>query len=144
MTEMTLSRRWYLDSSTIGLLALGDFQCVTLEDAVRAPGVKVQDKTAIPVGRYRVIVNFSQRFQRPMPLLLDVPMFTGIRIHSGNCEYDTMGCILVGRSRMKDWITRSRETFDALFPLIDQPYADGLWITVTDDPVQDLRQPEAT
>jgi hypothetical protein len=138
---MTVARRWYSERSTIGALALGDFSCFTLEDRVRALGVKVPDETAIPAGRYRVIVDFSNRFQRRMPLLLEVPMFTGIRIHPGNTDRNTEGCILVGESRAPDWIGGSRAAFAALFPLIDA--AEDLWITLTDEPVEDSRQPEA-
>jgi hypothetical protein len=134
---MLLKRRWYSDRSTIGALTLGDFSCFTLEDRVREPGVKVQDKTAIPAGRYRVVVDFSQRFQRRMPLLLDVPMFTGIRIHSGNTAQDTRGCILVGEWRAPDWVGDSRRAFADLFFLINT--ADELWIAVTDEPAVDNR-----
>ena len=137
MAEMLLKRRWYSDRSTIGALTLGDFSCFTLEDRVREPGVKVQDKTAIPAGRYRVVVDFSQRFQRRMPLLLDVPMFTGIRIHSGNTAQDTRGCILVGEWRAPDWVGDSRRAFADLFFLINT--ADELWIAVTDEPAVDNR-----
>ena len=137
MTEMLLRRRWYSDRSTIGVLTLGEFSCFTLEDRVREPGVKVQDKTAIPAGRYRVVVDFSQRFQRRMPLLLDVPMFTGIRIHSGNTAQDTRGCILVGEWRAPDWVGDSRRAFADLFFLINP--ADELWIAVTDEPAVDNR-----
>ena len=141
MTEMILRRRWYSDQTTIGSLRFADFCCFTLEARARAAGVKVQDKTAIPAGIYKVIVNFSQRFQRPMPLLLDVPMFTGIRIHSGNCEYDTMGCILVGEWRGPDWVGDSRKAFNKLFPLIVEASED-LWMSVMDVPVTDTRTPD--
>jgi len=137
VTEMLLRRRWYSDRSTIGVLTLGEFSCFTLEDRVREPGVKVQDKTAIPAGRYRVVVDFSQRFQRRMPLLLDVPMFTGIRIHSGNTAEDTRGCVLVGEWRAPDWVGDSRRAFADLFFLINT--ADELWIAVTDEPAVDSR-----
>jgi hypothetical protein len=138
--ELLLSRRWYSNRSTIGALTFGEFSCFTLEDRVREPGVKVQDKTAIPAGRYRVVVDFSQRFQRRMPLLLEVPMFTGIRIHSGNTAEDTRGCILVGEWRAPDWVGDSRRAFGKLFPLID---GEGdVWILVQDLPVQDSRQAE--
>jgi hypothetical protein len=84
------------DACTGDMYIDGNYFCHTLEDLVRAPGVKVQDKTAIPAGIYRVIVNMSPKFKKLMPRLLDVPMFTGILIHSGNDAIDTRGCILVG------------------------------------------------
>jgi hypothetical protein len=141
MGEMILRRREYTDRSTIGVLQFGEFSCFTLEDRVRPPGVKVQGATAIPAGRYKVVVDFSRRFQRRMPLLLEVPMFTGIRIHSGNTAEDTEGCILVGEWRAPDWVGDSRRAFADLFPRIAA--AEDLWITITDEPVHDSRQPEA-
>jgi hypothetical protein len=135
MAELLLKRRWYSDRSTIGAITFGEFSCFTLEDRVREPGVKVQDETAIPAGRYRVVVDFSQRFQRRMPLLLDVPMFTGIRIHSGNTAEDTRGCILVGEWRAPDWVGDSRRAFARLFPLIEG--TEDLWIAVTNEPLVD-------
>ena len=74
----------------------------TLEDTDRHledGGEKLNGCTAIPRGRYRVTVTFSQRFQRPMPLLHDVPGFDGVRIHGGNTEADTAGCPLLGAVR---------------------------------------------
>jgi len=82
----------------LGTLSIdGAYYCVTLEDTVRLPGVKVQDKTAIPAGTYKIIVNLSPSKHKLYPRLLDVPMFTGILIHSGNNEVDTKGCIIVGK-----------------------------------------------
>lgn len=100
--DLLLQRKWAVQESSLGELSeAGQRICFTLEDRVR-PGdifqVKVPGKTAIPAGRYRVIVTFSQRFQRDLPLLLDVPNFTAIRIHSGNRAEDTEGCILVGEA----------------------------------------------
>jgi hypothetical protein len=70
-----------------------------------------------------------------MPLLLDVPMFTGIRIHSGNTAEDTRGCILVGEWRAPDWVGDSRRAFARLFPLIEG--TEDLWIAVTNEPLVD-------
>ena len=50
-----------------------------------------------------------------LPLLLNVPEFEGVRIHSGNSNHDTEGCILVGKTRSKDFIGQSRKAFDTLF-----------------------------
>jgi hypothetical protein len=119
-TILTLKRQWYTDKSTIGELFIGfDRECFTLEDTVRA--VKVQGETAIPAGRYEVIINYSNRFQKYLPMLLDVPGFEGIRIHSGNDPADTHGCILVGKGRPEDQeniITDSRAALkDLMFKL---------------------------
>jgi len=101
--ELLLQRRAVgLDpAATIGdLKVAGDQYCYTLEDQVRDlkedGSGKVYGETAIPTGRYKVIIDFSQRFQKNMLHILDVPWFTGIRIHSGNKAEDTLGCVLVG------------------------------------------------
>ena len=96
----------------------GSFECFTLEDKVRP--VKIKGITAIPAGAYEVVVTFSERFKRPLPLLLNVPNFDGIRIHPGNTSRDTEGCILVGQKRTKDSVQLSRAAFDVLFAKIAQ------------------------
>ncbi len=57
---------------------------------------KVHSRTAIPTGRYRVAMTYSNRFKKVMPELLDVPGFAGIRIHAGNYIGNTDGCLLTG------------------------------------------------
>lgn len=84
------------DRNIIGdLFVDGVFFCHTLEDEKRADGLKVYGETAIPTGTYNVKVTMSGRFKRLMPLIMDVPMFRGIRIHGGNNSKDTHGCPLV-------------------------------------------------
>ena len=112
--QITVKRLHKTDKSTIGeLLIDGVFECYTLEDVERP--VKIKAETAIPKGTYRVIINMSNRFKRLMPLLLNVPNFEGVRMHAGNTNHDTEGCILVGRTRSKDFIGQSRKAYEKLF-----------------------------
>lgn len=109
-----IERMCFTDKATIGELSIdGEFFCYTLEDTCRT--VKIPKQTAIPPGRYELKITFSERFQKDMPLLLDVPNFEGVRIHSGNTPEDTDGCILVGMKRGVDVIYESRKAYDLLF-----------------------------
>lgn len=95
---------------TIGRLFVdGKYFCDTLEDRCRDldKEEKVMHETAIPAGVYEVIVNVSVKFKRKLPLLLNVPYFTGIRIHRGNTDKDTSGCILVGENKQPGRVINS-------------------------------------
>lgn len=128
--------------ATIGSLYIDNvWQCWTLEDTIRervgqpVKSWKVPAQTAIGAGRYRVIVTPSPRFNRPLPLLLDVIGFDGVRIHPGNVPADTEGCILVGLDRDREGgrVLRSRLAFDLLFPKLEQARGD-IWITIENPP----------
>src|SRR5678816_4262870 len=122
------SRYIFTDLSTISKVAIdGRFECYTLEDMCRetTPGtwkssLKVPKKTAIPYGKYQVVITFSDRFKRPLPLLLNVPDFDGIRIHGGNDSEDTEGCILPGTSQNLNRVEQSRLAFSLLFSQIER------------------------
>jgi hypothetical protein len=80
--EYTLRRNHGTEVYTGGILYRGtEIICYTLEDQERP--VKINGVTAIPTGRYKLIINKSVRFKKLMPLLLNVPFFTGIRFHAG-------------------------------------------------------------
>ena len=118
---------------TIGKMYVDGVEtCYTLEDVVREE--KIYGETAIPAGRYRVLVTFSNRFQRDLPLLVDVPNFTGIRIHPLNTAADTHGCLLVGVgvSPHGDSIYGSRTAFNIVFTQIRDAIGRGeaVWIDV--------------
>jgi hypothetical protein len=116
--KLLLKRIHKTDVSTIGELYVdGIFQCYTLEDIER--DVKIKSETAIAKGKYKVMITLSNRFKKYMPLLLNVPNFEGVRIHSGNTNHDTEGCILVGQTRSKDFIGQSRKAFDKLFKKLE-------------------------
>lgn len=128
--ELTVHRQPTVDDITFGTLAVnGVFFCHTLEDAIRDH--KLLHETAIPAGTYTVIIDRSQRFQRMLPRLLNVPGFEGIRIHPGNTREDTSGCILVGDSRAAKSILASKVAFDRLMALLAPAYAKGEKITMT-------------
>lgn len=113
--ELFVIRKFFKETYTIGrFYNEGMFICSTLEDRIRnlsdlnhdgdyndeGEG-KIYGQTAIPCGRYKVIVNESPKLKRRLPLLLDVPGFTGIRIHHGKNSKWTEGCILVGDNKIK-------------------------------------------
>jgi hypothetical protein len=124
--ELELIRKTRTANSTISdLLIDGKFECFILEDIDRGLkkemtlseliGKKIAGQTAIPTGRYEIAITFSERFQKQLPLLMDVPAFTGIRIHPGNTAADTEGCLLPGTNSLKDMVSNSRVAFNALF-----------------------------
>jgi hypothetical protein len=87
--------------------------CDTLEDKVRIPFIKITGQTAIPAGTYKMILDYSYRFNKIMPHILDVPYFEGIRIHSGNTSEDTEGCILLGFNKEKGKVLNSKEALNS-------------------------------
>ncbi len=113
--ELTLLRKYPRPTYCIGKLSVDGVPfCDTLEDPVRAAGVKILGQTAVPAGAYEVILSWSPRFGRVLPLLVDVPGFDGVRIHAGNTAEDTQGCILVGWNRERGKVLSSRVTETAL------------------------------
>lgn len=114
---------------TQGKLYINDeFFCDTLEDEQRRE--KIPAITAIPKGHYKVIIDVSNRFKRRMPLLLNVPNFSGVRIHNGNTAKHTEGCILVGDYYNKGYITNSRVTFAKLMKVLEKAVKEKEVITI--------------
>lgn len=70
------------------------------------------DKIAIPIGTYNLIYNWSNKYKKKLPLILDTPGFRGVRIHSGNKVEDTLACLLVGKFYTNGLICESRNTMD--------------------------------
>ena len=132
--ELRLVRETFTAASTIGRLWIdGLFECFCLEDVVH-DGPKIPGHTAIPYGRYQIIIDFSSRFGRALPRLLNVPGFTGIRIHPGNDAGDSSGCILVGRTKGHDFIGESRAAFSVLFLKLNAALQkEKIFITIEKD-----------
>lgn len=137
--ELTLTRIARRKDYTIGHLDIdNEFFCDTLEPTWRdigrgRPENKVKGHTAIPEGRYPVVITWSPRLKQWLPLLLHVPYFKGIRIHAGNTVNDTEGCILVGRNLKRGMVFDSRLWLHRLKRKIVEAKdrGEGVWITVT-------------
>lgn len=124
-------RDTYGPDYTQGRLYINDiFFCDTLEDRCRDLNkdgdlddngeAKVYGETAIPAGKYKMILSMSNRFKKLMPEILKVKGFEGIRIHAGNTKADTHGCILVGLSRTRGGVGQSRDAFIKLMAELDK------------------------
>ena len=93
---------------------------------------KIPGRTAIPRGRYRIRLSMSKRFGRIMPEIMNVPAFTGIRIHGGNTHLDTEGCPLLGRHRTKDGVRECAQVNAELVALLAlaEDRKEYCWITI--------------
>lgn len=135
--EITVKRLPSLQGATLGRLQCAELNLWTLEDVAReVPGEpvqswKIQNETAIPRGRYEVVITFSPHFDRDLPLLVNVPGFSAVRIHPGNKAADTEGCLLVGSSAEGNLLYQSRAAFDKLFPKIQAAIKAGEKVFLT-------------
>ena len=116
-----------------------DYFCDTLEPTWRDyehGAYKVKGRSAIPEGRYAVVISYSPKFKAWLPILLGGPEFNrkwqGIRIHAGNCSEDTEGCILVGKNREVGKVLDSRIWVHRLKQKIVEAKDRGeaVWITI--------------
>ena len=113
--------------------------CDTLEPTWRdyANGAyKVKGRSAIPEGRYAVVISYSPKFKQWLPILFGGPEFSrkwqGIRIHAGNTAKDTEGCILVGQNREVGKVLDSRKWLYELKQKIVEAKDRGeaVWLTI--------------
>ena len=138
-TRILVKRMYKKDSYTIGKMYInGDYFCDTLEDKDRGLSdtqslayiniKKIWGETAIPIGSYKIVMNYSNKFKRIMPLLLGTKGFEGIRIHNGQNESHTQGCLLVGENKIKGQLINSRVTFEKLMTILNA--SDDIKITI--------------
>lgn len=92
MTDLLL-RRMFPYPSENGILG------VLYWDSVFAAYTVENMERMIPYGRYEVTIDYSNRFGRDMPHILDVPGRDGIRIHVANFPDELSGCIGIGLER---------------------------------------------
>lgn len=139
--ELTLKRIARKPTYTIGRMYInGEYFCDTIEDVDRGlkqtddlkkiSAVKVKGETAIPIGRYLVTKTFSTRFKRDMYLLNNVPGFAGVRIHSGNTDKDTEGCLILGKNKAVGKVLESKDTVNAFEKVLDKVTKEEIFITI--------------
>lgn len=142
--ELLLQRSKFLpeSSNTPGEMFVdAEHFCFTCEDKVRVDdpntpeneGAKIYGDTAIPEGRYEVLITFSQKFQKFMMLIDAVPGFTGIRIHGGVDHDSTLGCPLVGfKQHDNGSLSETLQASSTLFKKVEAFKLAGgrVWITV--------------
>ena len=146
--ELVLTRIAKRKTYTIGRLAIVEriddeylagsqetYFCDTLEPTWRDyahGGRKIKGCSAIPEGRYAVVISYSPKFEAWLPILLGVPNFSGIRIHAGNTSNDTEGCILVGKNKLVGQLVDSRIWLHRLKKKIVEAKGRGeaVWITI--------------
>lgn len=123
----------------LGFRRTWEFVCDTLEPPyLERRGVK-KLAHAIPAGDYPLVVSFSPKFQKMLPLVVNVPGRSGIRIHAGNrahsdpAKTDTMGCILVGSADRTGHLTDSRRALAVVMKrLAERPEGEGVRLVVED------------
>ena len=141
--EILVKREYKKKDYTIGKMYInGEFFCDTLEDTDRGltnimtlaeiKEVKEYGNTAIPTGRYPIAYTYSARFKKHLPLLLNVPAFEGVRIHSGNTHKDTEGCILLGENKAVGKVLNSRKTMDEFLRILKPAIeaCENIWIEI--------------
>lgn len=139
--KLNLKRIALKSNYTIGKLFINDvYYCDTIEDKVidiNKNGkfddglTKVMHQTAIPYGTFKVVVNYSPKFKRELPRLLDVPYFEGILIHNGSDQNSTSGCIIVGENKVVGKVTNSTFYMNNLTARIKDAQNKGETITIT-------------
>ena len=151
--ELLLDRKWKKSDYTIGRLFIdGEFFTNTMEDTDRGLNdgmtaeqirkIKIQSKTAIPTGRYKITLAIqSPKFKDKkayafckgyLPRLQGVKGYAGVCVHIGNTAKDTDGCILVGENSIKGFVCNSTVWFGKLYEILKAADEAGkeIWITI--------------
>lgn len=114
-SDIHLKRKIHSTKAALGEVFLGDSTekfCYSLEDVIRAEGIKVYGETGIPAGVYNWHITYSNRFKRDMISIYSEDngyelknygiSFKGIRMHGGNDVEDSHGCPLVAYNKIGD------------------------------------------
>lgn len=140
--KICLHRKYKKNNYTIGQLFINnEYFSDCLEDTDRGltsnmsieeiKRIKVPGNTCIPYGTYKITITYSPRFKKNLPLINDVKGFEGIRIHSGNNNNDTSGCLLLGFNKIKGGVINSKVIVDKFIDIIQKTINSGESITLS-------------
>lgn len=136
MIELILSRDLFAADFTLGTLTCGGirlgYTCEDTDRRLEEGGVKIPGRTAIPRGRYPVILSYSHRFSKVLPEVKNVPGFVGVRIHAGNTHENTEGCPLLGKFRTANGVRDCRVPNELLVSMLEKSEDDhdDVWLEV--------------
>jgi hypothetical protein len=112
--KLLLQRRRKTVDGIFGTLTAGGLICASCENLQKA----------IPAGTYKIVFDYSPRFQRELPHIL-VPSRdaaaggdAGIRIHPANYPRQLDGCIAPGDREDENAVWDSRDTMVKLLKII--------------------------
>lgn len=147
--DIILERKDFTDKSAISDVSIdGVHECFVIEDKDRGLDatmkideinkLKIFGVTAIPYGRYKIVITRSNRFSKAaghdvyLPELLKVPGYEGVRIHTGNKPEDSEGCLLPGTTKGLNQVLNSKTAFIKLNEKINTAIKAGqeVWITI--------------
>jgi len=144
MLTVKLLRTEFLTERTFGKFTITNengvllFECDTVEDVVRGDGNpatvsqwKVWGKSAIPYGYYDLAFTHSPKYERNVWEIQNVPGYKGIRIHPGNTEHDTAGCILLGAKYGSAGISNSKSVTKNFEKVMEDNYTGLARIEIT-------------
>lgn len=125
--ELLVERAWPKATYTIGKFYVDGVRFAeSMEDRDRGllqtmskaeiAKLKVYGETAIPKGRYEIKMTYSNKFAEKawakptkgkVPEIMNVPGYSGVRLHPLNQASDSLGCIGVGKNNKPGWISSS-------------------------------------
>lgn len=150
--EIELKRIARRETYSIGRLSIDErYVCDTIEDRDRGltssmlpgeiSGIKVYGQTAIPTGRYRVVLSPSAKFSNKswarkygglVPEIKNVKGFAGIRIHPANTADELLGCIAPGSNTTVGRVNKSQAAYIRIMDILKPAWdaASDIYITV--------------
>lgn len=149
--ELYLDRAWKKDTYTIGKLFIEDQRfSETCEDKDRGlskdmplkeiKAKKIYGKTAIPTGRYEIKMTYSPKFANrawakkfggKVLEIVNVPGYSGVRIHPFNTAEESLGCIAPGRNTVKGKVTSSTVYYNKLTSIVVPEMEKGRRVFIT-------------